>query len=75
MADDIEVKSIEKGFGKTIKIKIAKWKNNNYLDIREYYDDENGEPCPTKKGVRVSFDVLDEIIDGINLAKEKIAEE
>ena len=75
MADDIEIKSIEKGFGKTIKIKIAKWKNNNYLDIREYYDDENGEQKKKKKGVRVSFDVLDEIIDGINLAKEKVAEE
>lgn len=75
MSDDIEIKSIEKGIGKTIKIKIAKWKNNNYLDIREYYEDESGTPCPTKKGVRVSFDILDEIIDGINRAKEKIAEE
>ena len=48
---------------------------HNYLDIREYYEDESGTPCPTKKGVRVSFDILDEIIDGINRAKEKIAEE
>lgn len=72
---DLEIKSIDKGYGKSIKVKIAYWKDNAYIDIREYYLSEDDEALPTKKGVRFPVDMIDEILEGLQDAKDKVAEE
>ena len=75
MPEDIEVKSIDRGYGKTIKVKIAYWKDNAYIDIREYYSNEESEDAlPTKKGVRFPVDMIDEILEGLGEAKSKLSE-
>ncbi len=75
MPEDIEVKSIDRGYGKTIKIKIAYWKDNAYIDVREYYSNEDSEESlPTKKGVRFPIDMIDEILEGLADAKKQISE-
>jgi Transcriptional Coactivator p15 (PC4). len=75
MSEHIEVKSIDRGYGKSIKIKIANWKDVDYIDIREYYtDSESAEELPTKKGVRFPKEIADEVIDALNEAKEQMQE-
>ena len=72
MADDIEIKSVDRGYGKMIKVKIATWKENKYVDIREYYTNDDAEELPTKKGVRFSVDTIDEFVEALQEAKKQL---
>ncbi len=74
MSEDVEIKSIDRGYGKTVKVKISTWKEIKYIDIREYYTSDSEEELPTKKGVRLPFDTLDELIEALNEAKERSEE-
>src|SRR5436305_3480745 len=40
--------------GKNRRVTIRKYKGNCYVDIREFYEDDNGEKRPGKKGVSLS---------------------
>ena len=68
MAEDTEIKSIDKGSDKAIKIKLTYWKDNPYIDVREYYRGDDNEFLPTKKGIRFPADMVDEIVEGLGAA-------
>lgn len=73
VSDEVEVARIERGYGKFIIIKIAKWKESNYIDIREYYtESESKEVKPSKKGIRFSSELLEEVQEAIEKARELI---
>jgi hypothetical protein len=71
-------KETEESFSKTIEISnvsslvIAKslWKNQDRLDIRIYLNTENYSG-PTKKGVNLPFDKIDEIISVLQEMKQQ----
>lgn len=71
MAEDQEIKSIERNYGKTIKVKLTTWKDTQYVDVREYYNGDDDEELPTKKGVRFPIDCLDEFIEAFNEIKKQ----
>lgn len=45
---------VEKSEKNSIVISIGSYKEKTYLDIREYWFDEEGEGKPTKKGITLS---------------------
>lgn len=69
---------LENGFSKkievseTISIVISKsvWKNMDRLDIRTYLKTEN-YTGPTKKGINVPIEKIDEIISALKEIKEQ----
>ena len=70
--DEKEIARIERGYGRNIVIKTTVWKDVLYVDIREYYTDkESDELKPTKKGIRFSSDMLEEILEALNKVKEE----
>ena len=71
MSDEVEISRIDRGYGKFIVVKIAKWKENHYVDLREYYSDsQTQELKPTKKGIRFSYELMEEIEEAIGKVKE-----
>ena len=52
MADVIG--EMEKGWNEKILFSITEFKGKTYADIRVYYEDDEGEWKPTKKGITVS---------------------
>jgi hypothetical protein len=54
-----------------IKISLSSFKNAKYLDIRKYYD-KDGEWHPTTKGITVSGDSFDELLDMLTKHKDEI---
>ena len=80
MSDDIDSKNgnIENDISKTIEITksssivISKsvWKNQERLDIRTYIKTEN-YTGPTKKGINVPFEKIDEIMNVLTDIKDQ----
>ena len=47
---------MEKGWNEKILFSVTEFKGKTYADIRVYYEDDEGEWKPTKKGITVSPD-------------------
>ena len=71
--DEVLVRAIDKGLGNRIHIRISRFKERDYLDIRNFYETEDGEWKPTRKGIAVPVEFYDELIDALGAAKEEIA--
>lgn len=50
------VGEMEKGWNEKILFSVSEFKGKKYADIRIYYEDDEGEWKPTKKGVTVNLD-------------------
>ena len=58
-----------------VRIVLTEFKGKKLLDIRAYYDaSENEEPDwrPTKKGISISLDLIDELLKGLEKAKKML---
>ena len=47
---------MEKGWNEKIVFGVSEFKGKNYANIRIYYEDDEGEWKPTKKGISVSLE-------------------
>jgi len=63
---------ISKNSTEKIKVSVSEYKGYTFLDIRVYYEDDQGEWKPTKKGITVSKDNIDPIIKLLNEGKKKL---
>jgi len=63
---------IEKNQNEVIRIKIEEFKGYKFLDIRVYFQDQGGEWKPTKKGVAVPFEKIEDFIGLVNEMQEKL---
>ncbi|GAB4249643.1 MAG: hypothetical protein Kow00109_25690 [Acidobacteriota bacterium] len=54
------VGEMEKGWNEKILFSVTEFRGKNYADIRIYYEDDEGEWKPTRKGVTVSLDAFPE---------------
>lgn len=64
MAKDIKV-----GNG-VVRIQKSEYKGYQFIDVRKYYEAENGEFLPTKKGIAISLDIVDEVIKAVKEANK-----
>ena len=62
--DEVLVRAIEKGLGSRIHVRLSRFRERDYLDIRNFYETDDGEWKPTRKGIAIpvgeskSVDVL-----------------
>lgn len=70
--EEILVQAIDKTLGNRIHVRISEFKDRDYLDIRNYYEDENGEWKPTRKGIAIPVEFYDELVAAIAAAKDII---
>lgn len=65
---------IEKNKTQKIKISLNEFKENKFLDLRIfYYNDDEEIYKPTKKGISISIDKIDDLIDKIEKLKKEIS--
>lgn len=62
MSQIIEIKKNKTNY---VQIELREYEGHPYVDVREFYDDEDGRRLPTKKGITFSPKVLDEVVDGL----------
>jgi|TARA_B100001287_G_scaffold68775_2_gene56599 hypothetical protein len=62
MSQIIEIKKNKTNY---VQIELREYEGHPYVDVREFYDDEEGRRLPTKKGITFSPKVLDSVVDGL----------
>ena len=73
-SDEKLVKVIEKGMGSRIHIRLSRFRDRDYLDIRNFYETDEGEWKPTRKGIAVPVELYAELMAGLKEAEPLIAE-
>ena len=71
--DEVLVRAIDKGLGNRIHVRLSRFRERDYLDIRNFYETDDGEWKPTRKGIAVPVELYDELIGAIEAAKKEIA--
>jgi hypothetical protein len=56
------IKTIERGAGQQIQIRLVTFRKREYLDLRNFYLDENDEWKPTKKGIAVPVELYEDLM-------------
>jgi hypothetical protein len=55
-----------------IIVTVKEFKGKTYVDVRTFFENDEGEMVPTKKGVSLTPDNLDQLIRLLTEAKEKL---
>ena len=69
MEQIIEIKKIKNNY---VQIELREYEGHEYVDVREFYDSQDGKRLPTKKGITFSPKVLEEVIDGLTMLKDQM---
>ncbi len=56
---------IDKSETERVRLGVNEYQGRNYIDIRVFYQDEGGDWHPTKKGVTLPTDKLDELREAV----------
>lgn len=46
-----------------VRVSKNEFRGNEYIDIRKYYQADDGEWRPTKKGISLSLDVVERVFE------------
>ncbi len=63
---------IERNETEVVRIGVEEYKGRKYVDIRTYFENDAGEWKPTKKGVTVAPEKMDEFMELVRKAKEAL---
>lgn len=68
----MEIAKIGKGPKQCIRVGIEEYKNHRFIDVRLYFQNEEGGWIATRKGVTMSGDTVDEVIEALRKASDKL---
>jgi len=76
MAEKQLLASIERNATEELQIAINEYKGKQYVDLRIFYTNDEGDTWnPTKKGVTVAPDKIDDVIEALTKAKVELGVE
>jgi len=72
--DEKLIKAIDKGMGSRIHVRLSRFRDRDYLDIRNFYETDDGEWKPTRKGIAIPVELYPELMAVLKEAEPLIAE-
>lgn len=63
---------IERNPTEVVRVSVSEYKGRKYVDIRIYFKNTEGEWAPTKKGVTVQPDRVEEMVALLKQAQEAL---
>lgn len=63
---------IERGETEVLRVSTEEYKGRKYIDVRVYFENDDGEWKPTKKGVTIQPDKIEEFLDLIKKAGKEL---
>ncbi len=68
------IDEFEKNSREKVIVLIKKFKNNYYLDIRVYFKGSDEEYKPSKKGIMISLEMLDDLKEALEKVEKALDE-
>ena len=65
------IRDIEKGTD-LVRIELSEFKGNQYIGARIYYMDDKGDWKPTRKGITLTPELMEQVRDSLTEALEEI---
>jgi len=72
--NEIVIDEFEKNSREKIMILIKKYRNNFYLDLRVYFKSNDEEYKPSKKGIMISLELLDDLKEAFSKVEKALDE-
>ncbi len=76
MSDDNQVlHEFQKNASEVVRASLGEYNGKDYLHLRVFYkapEDRGGEFHPTKKGLTLSVDLIDDLSEAVEKLKEKL---
>ena len=66
------VHEFEKNGLEVVRFALTEFKGHQLVDVRVFYQDDEGEWRPTKKGVSLSIDLIEDLCEGIRKLQEAL---
>lgn len=63
--------SVQKTDSIQVRIEISEFKGNKFINLREWFL-KDGEYLPTKKGIAITQEIVDNVIEGLQKLKSKL---
>ena len=63
---------IEKNMKERIRVSIEAYRGSRFVDCRVYWQDEQGEWRPSKKGIALNGDCINEVIEALQKACKEL---
>lgn len=73
--DEVLIATIEKNRTDEIRVMLRTWKDRWQVDVRIYFPDKDGKMTPSKSGVSLSVEKLEELAEAINAALDRAREQ
>lgn len=67
------IAEMEKGWNEKIVFRLNEYRGRQYFDLRIYYEDDEGEWKPTKKGISVQVDRFNEFKENLGKLEQAVA--
>jgi hypothetical protein len=61
----MQIADIQKNAMERIKVIVADYNGHKFIDCRVYYEGSDGEWKPTRKGIALNADTIDEVIEAL----------
>ena len=71
--DEELIQVIDKGPAGRIHVRLSRFRDRDYLDIRNFYEADEGEWKPTRKGIAVPVDLVPQLLAALTEAEPRIA--
>ncbi len=68
------IKAFERGAGQQLQVRLVTFRGREYLDLRNFYLDENDEWKPTRKGIAIPLELYDELMAALKEVGELLKE-
>ncbi|MDA2937165.1 transcriptional coactivator p15/PC4 family protein [Acidobacteria bacterium AH-259-A15] len=66
------VYEFEKNGLEIVRCSLTQFKGHQLLDVRVFYQDDEGEWRPTRKGIALSTDLVDQLVEGVKQLQEAL---
>ena len=68
--EEIVVGSFPKNNREEVRVSLSKFKGYDLVGVRQWFRNENDEPRPSKSGITIRVDLLPELLDLIEKARD-----
>lgn len=66
------VAEVQKNMKEKIRVSIEEYRGTRFIDCRVYFEDDNGEWRPTKKGIALNSETINEVIEALQKASKAL---